>query len=98
MSNDPVVALGARVAAARRATGMSQSQAAARIGIHRSALSDVETGVRALSALELGAMAALYGRSADELLATPRPPMLRDVIQRLAAATADLATLEKEKQ
>ena len=45
--------LGARVAAARRDAGLTQEECAARVGIARSALAKVETGMRGISATEL---------------------------------------------
>ena len=45
--------LGARVAAARRDAGLTQEECAARVGVARSALAKVETGMRGISATEL---------------------------------------------
>ena len=45
--------LGARVAAARRDVGLTQEECASRVGIARSALAKVETGIRGISATEL---------------------------------------------
>ena len=45
--------LGVRVAAARRDAGLTQAECAARVGIARSALAKVETGIRGISATEL---------------------------------------------
>jgi len=49
--------------------GISQEQAAARLGIRRSAVSEIERGNRRVSAEELAAFAALYLTTADALLA-----------------------------
>lgn len=45
--------LGARVAATRRDAGLTQEECAARVGIARSALAKVETGMRGINAMEL---------------------------------------------
>ncbi|MCQ3808762.1 MAG: helix-turn-helix domain-containing protein, partial [Acidimicrobiia bacterium] len=45
--------VGACVAAARRDAGLTQEECAARVGIARSALAKVETGMRGISATEL---------------------------------------------
>jgi len=57
----------------RAALGISQEQAAARIGIRRSAVSEIERGNRRVSAEELAAFAALYLTTADALLAGATP-------------------------
>lgn len=80
--------------AARDAAGLSQQQAAAVVGIHHTALSDIEHGGRAVSALELKAFAELYGTSADELLDNPPiEPVVRtpeQALARLEKVTSDL--------
>jgi Zn-dependent peptidase ImmA (M78 family)/transcriptional regulator with XRE-family HTH domain len=55
-------ALGKRLAEARDNAGLSQEQAAAAIGIPRSAISLIESGGRTLSTLELAGLARLYSR------------------------------------
>ena len=62
-------ALGARLAAARHQAGLSQRQVAAALGIHQPSIVVIENGKRAITALELGRMARMYGISADDLLA-----------------------------
>lgn len=57
-----LIALGKRLAAARENAGLSQEQAAAAIGVPRSALSLIESGTRSLSTLELAGLARLYNR------------------------------------
>ena len=63
--------LGARLAAARHAAGLSQRQVAAALGIHQPSIVVIENGKRAVTALELAGMARLYRVSTDELLALP---------------------------
>jgi len=61
--------LGARLAAARHAAGLSQRQVAAALGIHQPSIVVIENGRRTVTALELAAMARLYRVSTDDLLA-----------------------------
>lgn len=61
-------AIGERLRAAREYLGLSQDFVARRVGIRRSALSDVERGARKVSANELRELADLYGQSTDSLL------------------------------
>ena len=63
--------LGARLAAARHAAGLSQRDVAAALGIHQPSIVVIENGKRAVTALELAGMARLYRVSTDELLALP---------------------------
>lgn len=51
-------AIGRRVAAARAVASQSQQQLADALGIHRTAVSDIENGVRKLVATELAPLAA----------------------------------------
>jgi len=62
--------LGLRLAEARQRAGFSQRDVAARIGVHQPSIVVIEKGRRAVTALELAAMARLYGVSADALLGT----------------------------
>ena len=59
--------LGARLAAARHAAGLSQQQAAARLFMAQSCVSRIETGDRDVTAIDAARMAALYGVSLASL-------------------------------
>ena len=61
--------LGARLAAARHAAGLSQRQVADKLGVHQPSIVVIENGRRTVTALELAAMARLYRVSTDDLLA-----------------------------
>jgi transcriptional regulator with XRE-family HTH domain len=50
-----------RLRLAREAAGLTQGQVAAKLGLHRPAVSEIEAGRRRVSAEELIAMADLYG-------------------------------------
>ena len=60
--------LGARLAAARHAAGLSQQQVADKLGMRRPAISEIETGERDVKALELDRLAHLYGVALEWLL------------------------------
>jgi transcriptional regulator with XRE-family HTH domain len=59
-----------RLRAAREAARLTQRDVAARLGIHQPSVVVIESGKRAVTALELARMARLYGVSADTLLGT----------------------------
>lgn len=61
---DPVK-LGRRLAEARANARLTQEEAADQIGVLRTAIAQVETGVRAVSTDELFKLARLYGRNID---------------------------------
>jgi transcriptional regulator with XRE-family HTH domain len=58
-----------RAREARLAAGLSQGQAASKLGIARSTLTEAETGNRKISAAELSAMADIYDVSLSWLAA-----------------------------
>ena len=60
--------LNERIAAARRAAGMSQEQLGEALGVSRQAVSKWESGASDPITVNLLALAKLYGVSADELL------------------------------
>jgi transcriptional regulator with XRE-family HTH domain len=63
------VSLAKNLAAARAAAGLSQQKVTDATAIPRTAVSDIEHGKREVTALELKALADLYGTTANELLA-----------------------------
>jgi Zn-dependent peptidase ImmA (M78 family)/transcriptional regulator with XRE-family HTH domain len=67
MSIEPKV-IGERLAAARRARGLTQQQAADALGIGRTTITAIENGDRRPRAAELFTLARLYGRQLGELL------------------------------
>ncbi|MDX3661271.1 helix-turn-helix transcriptional regulator [Streptomyces sp. ID05-26A] len=62
------MSLAENLAAARKAAGLSQQKVADVTGIPRTAVSDMERDVRAVSALELDALADLYDTTMGDLL------------------------------
>jgi Zn-dependent peptidase ImmA (M78 family)/transcriptional regulator with XRE-family HTH domain len=65
--------VGARVAEARTARGLSQEQLAERTGIERFALAKVETGRRQLNSLELAALGTELRRPLSWFVTPPEP-------------------------
>lgn len=61
--------LGRRLRSARDAVGMTQEDAASRLGVSRPTLAQIEAGNRPVSSLELDHLAAIYGRDIRDLLA-----------------------------
>jgi transcriptional regulator with XRE-family HTH domain len=69
MNEDAVdrVALGERLRAAREYLGFSQEEVGKYLGVPRSAVSLIESGIRRIDILELRRLAKLYQRSVAEL-------------------------------
>jgi transcriptional regulator with XRE-family HTH domain len=63
--------LGRRLRLAREDAGLSQAQAAKLLGLHRPAISEIESESRKVSAGELKELAALYHVSSAWLLGEP---------------------------
>jgi Zn-dependent peptidase ImmA (M78 family)/transcriptional regulator with XRE-family HTH domain len=61
--------LGRRIRAARDVCGMTQDDVAARLGVSRPSVVQIEAGNRAISSLELDRLAFLFGRDIREFLA-----------------------------
>lgn len=66
-----VTGLSTRLKEAREASGLSQSQAARLLGMHRPTISTIEAGERKVSAGELKRFAQIYKVSAEWLLDEP---------------------------
>ncbi|GAB4243801.1 MAG: XRE family transcriptional regulator [Thermoleophilia bacterium] len=65
--------MGDRVRLAREAAKMSQAELAEAIGLNRTAMTRIESGERALSALEMSLIAQRLGRSLDYFLEAKAP-------------------------
>jgi Zn-dependent peptidase ImmA (M78 family)/DNA-binding XRE family transcriptional regulator len=81
--------LGQRLRAAREAAGLTQEDVAARLGLPRSAIAQIELGNRVVSSLELDRLAFLYGRDIRELLSDEFRE--EDALIAMFRANADLA-------
>lgn len=88
------MSLAKNLLAARTAAGLSQQQVADATGIPRPGVSDIERGKREVSALELKALADLYGTTANELLADeltlPGHQTPGSLLAQLEKVTSDL--------
>jgi Zn-dependent peptidase ImmA (M78 family)/transcriptional regulator with XRE-family HTH domain len=81
------VQLGDRLRAARERRGLSQQAVADALGLPRTAVTNMETGARAVSTLEMTKLADLYGQTAAYFLApneAPEPEDLFVVLHRAA--------------
>lgn len=65
-------ALGRKLTEARNALGLTQAEAAKRIGIPQSTYSGYETGTRKVTLTTLKQIAAAYGVDVDTLIDTPK--------------------------
>jgi Zn-dependent peptidase ImmA (M78 family)/DNA-binding XRE family transcriptional regulator len=81
--------LGARLRSAREASGLTQAEVAARLGLSRPAVAEIEAGRRGVSGLELDRLAYLFGRDIREFL---RPAFdAEDVLAAVFRAAPELA-------
>src|SRR5688500_13264609 len=62
-------ALANRLRAARANAGLNQEAVAAKLGVPRPTISQIEAGIRSVSSLELAKLARLYNRPVESLLA-----------------------------
>ena len=86
-----------RLRQARNESGINQQQAADAIGVHRTAITQLEAGNRAVSTLELTRLANLYGRTITWFLSKIAPED-EDVIVALHRAVPGLEDAPQSKQ
>lgn len=86
--------VGSRVAAARTSAGFTQQELAARLGLHRSALTRIEQGQRQIGALELVSLAETLGRTVDWFLSLPPPSIASH--RRTGSDDEDVERLEDQ--
>jgi transcriptional regulator with XRE-family HTH domain len=90
--------LGARLKESREYLGLSQQLVAARTGIPRSAISDIERGVRKVDSLELKKFALVYGRPVGYYLdEAEHPDPAAHTLQVLTRATAGMTEADQQK-
>ena len=65
------IEVGARIAASRRARGLSQEDLADRLGLDRTAITKIEAGRRHVSSLELARLAEVLDRPLQSFVSTP---------------------------
>ena len=82
-------AIGQRIRSVRERLHMTQEAVAERLGIPRSAVSEIETGKRELSATELFTLSLLFGEPAEHLLGLVESASEEDLVMlRADAVTA----------
>ncbi len=86
--------LGARIAAARESSGLTQMDLSQMSGIERSALAKIERGLRGVSALELAALAGALDVRLEWLLSDP--PVAVASHRARADAGLRLSTIDRE--
>jgi Zn-dependent peptidase ImmA (M78 family)/DNA-binding XRE family transcriptional regulator len=87
-------ALAERIAAARKAAGKTQEDAAALLGLSRPTYIAIEKGLRPVQPQELVKLAAFFGRSVNELVRSSEPvalePHLRAAVDQSRPDTPEL--------
>ena len=93
--NDMQKRIGERLRLARERAGLSQGQVAKMLGLHRPSVTELESGRRKLSAVELGQLARIYSVDTDWLSCAKdvNDPPDSD---RLQIAAREMAKLEQE--
>jgi transcriptional regulator with XRE-family HTH domain len=97
-SEDGWIILGGRLKEVREYLNLSQQYVADHTGIPRSAISDVERGVRKVDSLELRKLARLYRYPVGYFLDEAQEPAAGDhTLQALTRALTDLTEEDKEE-
>jgi len=88
------IAIATRLVTARKQAGLSQTQVAKMLGLHRPSVSELEAGRRAVTAEELTKLAKIYGTNVSWLACTDTdsPDPAKD---RLELAARQLTKLKK---
>ncbi|RQT56334.1 XRE family transcriptional regulator [Burkholderia cepacia] len=94
-TNDPIdeqrLQMAKRLREAREYLGLSQDEVANALGISRPAVTNIESGVRKVDALELDKLAKLYGRPVQALLTGGEPEANDARVEFLARAIRGLS-------
>jgi transcriptional regulator with XRE-family HTH domain len=89
--------IGERLRKAREFLELKQEEAAAAVGIPRSALSLIENGRRKVDSEELARFARVYGQSVDALAGTSALPPLPENVHALARAATELSDNDRNE-
>ena len=91
--------IASRLAIARKRAGLSQSQAAVELDLHRPSISEIEAGRRRVTAEELVKLAELYSVDMNWLagMGEEKADILRDQLQLAARGVASLKKEDIEK-
>ena len=90
------VAIGKRLAAARKSAGLTQKQVAAYLGVQREAVAYIETGSRPVNTSTLGKLVDLYGFKMTYFLEENRveeEPVVVAAFRTRNLSDADLKTI-----
>lgn len=90
--------LGRNMRSARERMGITQAEAAARVGVSTGAISRIESGQRQLSSLELTELADFYGRPLDWFVAADNPEQRPDPFAALFRAEPGLQAPQARRQ
>ncbi|QWT22818.1 XRE family transcriptional regulator [Subtercola sp. PAMC28395] len=88
------VILSSRIAEARTEAGLTQADLAGQIGLARSAVAKIETGLRGVSALELSQIASAVGQRVEWLLTDGPAAVVAHRIRR--DADSSVASIDRE--
>jgi len=89
--------IGDRLRQAREYLELKQEDAAAAVGLSRSALSLVENGRRKVDAVELARFAEVYGQSIEALTGSAEAKPLPESVQALARAATELSAEDRSE-
>jgi transcriptional regulator with XRE-family HTH domain len=89
--------LGPRLKETREYLGMSQSFVAEHTGLPRSAVSDIERGLRRVSTIELKRLAKVFGVSTHYFLGDEREADESHEVRALARLVGDLSPTDREE-
>ena len=89
--------IGDRLRQAREYLELTQEEAAAAVGLSRSALSLAENVRRKVDAVELGRFAKVYGQSIEALTGVAESKPLPESVQALARAATDLSSEDRDE-
>ncbi|MEO3941671.1 helix-turn-helix transcriptional regulator [Paenarthrobacter nicotinovorans] len=92
---EPALLVAARLREARDVTGLTQGDVALALGIARTSVAAFESGVRKVSAVEIRALATLYGRTVGWLIGEEESPDLSG--QALYRATNSLSQKDRDQ-
>lgn len=92
---DRAKALAERIREARKLAGLSQSQVAAMLGLHRPSVSEIEAGNRRVTAAELATFAEMFDVSVSWLIGDDADP-LSDHDPKVQLAARELSKLNPE--
>ena len=87
--------LGQRLKSAREAIGLTQQRVADQVELTRVAISQIESGYRAVSSLELMRLSRLYGQDMTSFL--EERPVEKEALAVLIHAHPDLIEYEKSR-